>query len=107
MKLQYQLNIAFTTLLMITLMITGYLIYSLILDLLIQDEKRQLVQKGELLVNILNQDRNDVTEFGNFIEEQNLQLILYNGVEDQVIVSTMPDETVIGLKMRNNFALDA
>lgn len=104
MKLQYQLNIAFTSLLILTLTVTGYLIYSLILDLLIQDEKRQLVQKGELLVNILNQDRNDVQQFSDFIEEQNLQLILYNGIQEQVLVSTMPPETVIGLQRRNNFA---
>lgn len=106
MRLQYQLNIAFTTLLLVTLTVTGYLIYSLILDLLIQDEQRQLEQKGEILVNILSQDYKNVYQFSNFLEEQNLQLFLYDRRQDLVLFSTMSNNVVEGFHRNNNFLDD-
>src|SRR5690625_2195865 len=75
MKLQNQLNIAFTMVLLVILTVTGFVVYSLILDLLIQDEQRQLAQKGELLVNVLNEEYQTVFEFSEFLQEQDLQLL--------------------------------
>jgi len=93
MKLQYQLNIAFTLLLMVILATTGFFIHSLLLDMLIKDEQRQLEQKGELLVNVLaEQDgRLDFNEFSGFLHEQDLQLFLYDRDRDQVLFSTLSE----------------
>ena len=106
MKLQYQLNIAFTTLLIVIMAVTGFVIYSLLLNMLIQDEERQLEQKGELLVRFLNEEhggRRDITAFSQFLEEQDLQLILYDRNQNHVFFSTMPIETVRGFAEDNYF----
>lgn len=103
MKLQYQLNAAFTTLLLVTLTITGFIIYSLILNLLIQDEQHQLEQKGELLVSILNERYLTGNQFRNFLDEQNLQLFMYDHKKNQVLYSTMPKKVVQGFFEKNNF----
>src|SRR5699024_1768927 len=87
MKLQYSLHLAFTTLLLIIMAVTGYVIYSLILDLLIQDEQRQLEQKGQILVNVLNEQyetEQDIQKFYDFLQEQDLQLFLYDRTWDTV-----------------------
>lgn len=106
MKLQYQLNIAFTTLLLVIMSVTGFVIYSLILDLLIQDEKEELEQKGEILVQILNQESRQpyVDQFSGFLQDQNLQLILYDRIQNQVLDSTMPKKVVEGFLSDNNFS---
>ncbi|NAP00726.1 sensor histidine kinase, partial [Halomonas sp. MG34] len=79
MKLQSQLNAAFTALLLVILAVTGYIIYSLILDMLIEDEQRQLKQNGEILAELINES-GAISNAGlsNFLNEQNLQLIMYN-----------------------------
>ncbi|ASN07138.1 sensor histidine kinase [Virgibacillus necropolis] len=106
MKLQYQLNIAFTTLLLVIMSVTGFVIYSLILDLLIQDEKAELEQKGELLVQILNEESRQprIDQFGGFLQDQNLELLLYNRILDQVIDSTMPKQIVGSFLADNDFS---
>jgi len=107
MKLQYQLNIAFSTLLLVILTVTGITIYSLILDLLIQDEQRQLEQKGELLVNMLTDTysmRENMQQLSGFLEEQDLQLFLYDRNQNKIILSTMSNEVVEGFAQQNNFA---
>lgn len=106
MKLQYQLNIAFTMLLLVILTVTGFVVYSLILDLLIQDEQRQLEQKGELLVNVLNEDYKTVYEFSDFLEEQDLQLFMYDRKQNQILYSTMSNEVAQGFLLNNNFLGD-
>lgn len=106
MKLQYQLNIAFTTLLIVIMTVTGFVIYSLLLNMLIQDEERQLEQKGELLVRFLNEEyggRRDITAFSQFLEEQDLQLIMYDRIQNHVYFSTMPIEIVRGFAEENYF----
>ncbi|MGM8212482.1 sensor histidine kinase [Virgibacillus sp. W0430] len=106
MKLQYQLNAAFTALLFVVMAVTGFVIYSLILNLLIQDEERQLEQKGELLVRFLTEEygnSQNIGQFSHFLEEQNLQLILYDRYENSVYFSTMPVEIVQGFAENNNF----
>lgn len=107
MKLQNQLNIAFTTLLIIIMTITGYAIYSLILDMLIQDEERQLEQKGELLVNILNSDSTDIqntNKLTEFFEEQGLQVFLYNRKENSILFSTESERITKGFIKQNDFS---
>jgi signal transduction histidine kinase len=106
MKLQYQLNAAFTALLLIIMAITGYVIYSLILNLLIQDEQRQLEQKGEILVNVLDEafiSRENLIGFNEFLKEQDLQLFLYDREQNSVLFSTLPTPVVTGLFMNNDF----
>ncbi|WP_404451149.1 HAMP domain-containing histidine kinase [Virgibacillus necropolis] len=106
MKLQYQLNIAFTTLLLVIMSVTGFVIYSLILDLLIQDEKAELEQKGELLLQILNQEngRANVDQFSGFLQDQNLQVILYDRIQNHILDSTMSKQVVEGFLSDNDFS---
>lgn len=106
MKLQYQLNLAFTGLLIVILSVTGILIYSLILDILIKDEQRQLQQKGQILVNFLDQEYNSVQQFSQFLEEQDLQLFLYDRRNHVVLFSSMPLEVVQGFANQNYFTND-
>lgn len=107
MKLQNQLTAAFTFLLLIILTVAGFVIYSLILDLLINNEQRQLEQKGEILVNALN-ERYDTGrgtgQFHEFLNEQNLQLFLYDRGQDTILMSTLPNQVVQGFYLENNFA---
>ncbi|MGF7016084.1 sensor histidine kinase [Ornithinibacillus bavariensis] len=107
MKLQYQLNAAFTALLLIIMAVTGYVIYSLILNLLIQDEQRQLEQKGEILVNVLDDafiSRQNLIGFNEFLQDQDLQLFLYDREQNTVLYSTLPKQIVTGLFMNNDFS---
>ncbi|OZU89141.1 two-component sensor histidine kinase [Virgibacillus indicus] len=107
MKLQSQLNAAFTTLLLVIMAVTGYVIYSLILDMLIQDEQRQLEQKGEILVDVLNEqhgNRIDLQQFGAFLQNQDLQLFLYDRNQNAVFFSTMSNTVSNGFFQNNNFA---
>jgi len=104
MKLQNQLNIAFAMVLLVILTVTGFFVYSLILDLLIQDEQRQLAQKGELLVNVLNEEYQTVFEFSEFLQEQDLQLFMYDRKSDQIRFSTMSAQDAQGFFLSNDFS---
>jgi signal transduction histidine kinase len=107
MKLQSQLNAAFTALLLVVMAVTGYFIYSLLVDVLIQDEQRQLRQNGEILVEVLDAQFGpgiDIQQFSNFLEDQDLQLFLYDRNQDAVFFSTMPPEVVNGFFQNNDFA---
>lgn len=107
MKLRSQLTFAFTSLLLVVLAVTGYLIYSLILDILIQDEKRQLEETGELLVSLLSDQygsANDIEQFNLLLQEQELHLFIYDRSQDTVLFSTMPNVVVAGFLYENNFA---
>lgn len=109
MKLQYQLNAAFTTLLLVIMAVTGYVIYSLILDLLVQDEQRQLAQKGEILVNVLNEQygtERDMQQFNDFLQDQSIQLFLYDRNKDSILYSTMSNRIAIGFYKDNDFSKD-
>ena len=107
MRLRSQLTLAFTGLLIVVLTVTGYLIYSLILDILVQDERRQLEETGELLAGFLTEQygtTQDMQEFNQFLNEQELQLFLYDRNLDTVLFSTMPNSVVAGFFQENNFA---
>ncbi|WP_277674617.1 sensor histidine kinase [Piscibacillus halophilus] len=92
MRLRTQLNLAFSTLLMVILTITGFLTYSLIMDMLIDKEEAQLKQKGEILIDILNREYDSIrsaNEFQEFLHSQDGELILFNTNENAVLFSTM------------------
>ena len=108
MKLQAQLNTAFTMLLIIMMAITGFVIYSLIMDLLISNEQRQLEQKGQIIVKVLSdryKTQKDIEQFNTFLKQQDLQMFLYDRESDQVLYSTMPDQVVQGFIKSNDFAI--
>ncbi|MGP4039921.1 sensor histidine kinase [Gracilibacillus sp. D59] len=101
MKLQYQLTIAFTTLLVVIMTVTGIMIYSQMLQMLIKDEQRQLEDKGELIVNfILSEDLNNTTSVQRFLqllEKYNLQVFAYDEGSERVVFSSIPNmETIEG-----------
>ncbi|WP_010651779.1 sensor histidine kinase [Oceanobacillus massiliensis] len=107
MKLQSQLNAAFTTLLIVILTAAGFVIYSLIMDLLIKDEQRQLEETGELLVSFLNEQYGTTSEtrqFNDFLKEQNLQLFMYDRNQDAVLFSTMSLSVVNEFFNQNDFS---
>ncbi|GIO24594.1 cell wall metabolism sensor histidine kinase WalK [Oceanobacillus sp. J11TS1] len=107
MKLQSQLNAAFTALLLVIMTTAGLVIYSLVLDVLIQDEKRQLAETGELLINFLSEQYDDASEYRNindFLQQQDLQLFLYDRNLDTVLFSTMSISVVNEFFQENNFA---
>lgn len=108
MKLQSQLNLAFTTLLLVMLTVTGLVIYSLLMDMLIEDEQAELKQNGELLVQVLNENGrgNSLQGFSDFLNEQDLDLFLYDRNQNRVLDSTMPPRYVNGFSANNNFADD-
>ncbi len=106
MRLQTQLNVAFTTLVLIVLAVGSFIIYSLILDLLVKNEESQLEQKGELLVQFLEENayyNNSVEELEKFLNEQNLQFIVYDQISDQVIMSTLNLNIVEGFYKEEYF----
>ncbi|GAA0421132.1 hypothetical protein GCM10008934_09630 [Virgibacillus salarius] len=106
MKLQSQLNAAFTALLLVVMTVTGYFIYSLILDMLIQDEQRQLKQKGDLLIEVLNEQygRPDIQNLNSFLQDQDLQLFLYDRNQNAVFYSTLSNSVATEFFKSNDFA---
>lgn len=99
MKLQYQITIAFTTLLVIIMTITGIMIYSQLLQMLIKDEQRQLEDKGELIVNfILSEDLNNTANIHRFLqllEQYNLQVFAYDEGSERLVFSSISDMDMI------------
>ncbi|RDW17148.1 sensor histidine kinase [Oceanobacillus arenosus] len=106
MKLQSQLTAAFTALLLVIMAVAWYVIYSLILDLLIQDEQRQLKQTGELLVNVLNEQygRADIQRVNGILQDQDLQMFMYDRKHDQVLLSTMSNKVASAFFRNNDFS---
>ncbi len=93
MKLQTQLTIAFTTLLVIIMSVVSIMIYSLILDVLIQNEREQLQEQGDILIQFLMSEVN-INNFGQLIGDESLQLFIYDGNAEQVVLSTVPDNLI-------------
>lgn len=107
MKLRYQLTAAFTALLLVIMAVTGYVIYSLILNLLVQDEQRQLEQKGEILVSVLNAQYGtdqDIQQINGFLQDQDIQMFLYDRRQNSVLYSTMSNKVVKGFLQSNDFS---
>src|SRR5690625_7744613 len=92
MRLQSRLNLAFTSLVLIVLAVGSLVIYSLILDHLVKNEETQLEQKGELLVQFIEDNakyNNSVDELEKFLSEQNLQFILYDQASHKIFMLTL------------------
>jgi len=107
MKLQSQLTAAFTALLVVIMAAAGFVIYSLILDLLIQDEQRQLKEKGELLVSFLNEQYetpSDIRQFYTFFQEQDLHVFMYDRNQDKVLFSSMSLSVEEEFHKQNDFS---
>src|SRR5699024_6075005 len=106
MRLQTRLNLAFTSLVLIVLAVGSLVIYSLIFDLLVKNEETQLEQKGELLVQFLEENanyNNSVDELEKFLSKQNLQFIVYDQTSDQVLMSTLSLDIVDGFYKKDYF----
>ncbi|MYL34559.1 HAMP domain-containing protein [Pontibacillus yanchengensis] len=94
MKLLYQLNAAFTALLVIIMSVTAFFIYSLLLDILIQDEQNQLQDNGEILLNILYEQeygaRGDLL-LSKVMRNNDFKVLFFDPDRNQVLYSSLPD----------------
>ncbi|WP_138418959.1 sensor histidine kinase [Aquibacillus sediminis] len=95
MKLQYQLTAAFTTLIVVVMTFAGITIYSLILNLLIQDEQRQLEDNGDLLVHLLN-DYNfeNMQRLSQLLGDYDFQVFAYDRSDNRLLFTTVPVSVV-------------
>jgi len=93
MKLLYQLNAAFTALIIIIMSITAFFIYSLLMDMLIQDEQRQLKARAELLIDIINEeDASRSPQLSQLLQDRNYPILLFNVNENNILFRTMPSQ---------------
>ncbi|WP_226038180.1 sensor histidine kinase [Aquibacillus saliphilus] len=91
MKLQYQLTAAFTALLVVIMSVAAITIYSLILNLLIQDEQQELEAKGNLLVNLLSDyNYENIQKLNLLLQGQEIQLFLYDQRNEQLLFTNLP-----------------
>ncbi|WP_431802882.1 sensor histidine kinase [Halobacillus andaensis] len=97
MKLQYQLNAAFAAVILIVMTITVFFIYSLIMDMLIQDERAQLEERAELLKQITEEQDASVRlpQLTQLVQDQNYPLLLFDLNREEVLFSTLPAETAV------------
>lgn len=96
MKLLYQLNAAFTTLLIIIISVTAFTIYSLLLNVLIQDEERQLKEKGDLLVDLLYDEPSsaNVQRLSELLQDGDLQVFMFDQTQNRTLFNTVPIDVV-------------
>lgn len=91
MKLLYQLNAAFTALILVLMSITAFFIYSLLMDMLIQDEQRQLEARADILVDVINdQTPSSGPTLSQLIQDRNYPILLFDRSEDVILFRTMP-----------------
>ncbi|MCZ0702709.1 signal transduction histidine kinase [Natronobacillus azotifigens] len=95
MKLQTQLTLAFTTLLLIIMSIAAVMVNSLLLNVFIQNERDQLQEKGEMLTPFLFSDSMP-QNFSQWLNDEELYLFIYDRNRDQPIVwsSTLSVEVI-------------
>ncbi|MBA2175145.1 HAMP domain-containing histidine kinase [Halobacillus locisalis] len=92
MKLLYQLNAAFTALILVLMSITAFFIYSLLMDMLIQDEQRQLKARAEILIDVINdQSPSRGPELSQLIQDRNYPILLFDRDSGEVLFRTMPN----------------
>ncbi|SEN83535.1 Signal transduction histidine kinase [Amphibacillus marinus] len=84
MRLQTQLTLAFTTLLVITMTIVAVMVHSLLLDYLIQNEKNQMQEKAEVFSSILSAE----VSFQQWLDNEELYMFVYDHVRHQVLLYT-------------------
>ncbi|GGF21035.1 hypothetical protein GCM10010954_19750 [Halobacillus andaensis] len=97
MKLQYQLNAAFAAVILIVMTITVFFVYSLIMDMLIQDERKQLEERAQLLKQITEEQDASVRlpQLTQLVQDQNYPLLLFDLNQEEVLFSTLPAETAV------------
>ncbi|WP_067837621.1 sensor histidine kinase [Amphibacillus sediminis] len=83
MRLQTQLTLAFTTLLFITMSILAVTIHSLLLDVLIQNERNQLQEKGKIIVQLYYSDFAPAG-FGQWLTDEGLYMFIYDREREQI-----------------------
>lgn len=95
MKLLYQLNAAFTALLIIIMSVTGFFMYSLIMDVLVTNEQKDLRVKGEFLLNIIYQEEYSARgpQLRRVIEENDLRVLIMDPDANQIMFSSLPPNT--------------
>ncbi|KGX84113.1 sensor histidine kinase [Pontibacillus marinus] len=95
MKLLYQLNAAFTALLIIIMSVTGFFMYSLIMDVLVTNEQKDLRVKGEFLLNVMYQEDYSARgpQLGRVIESNDLRVLVMDPDENQIMFSSLPPKT--------------
>ncbi|WP_053217440.1 sensor histidine kinase [Virgibacillus senegalensis] len=95
MKLQSQLNIAFTTLLVVIMSVAAFTIYSLILNLLIHNEQAQLEKNGRIITSMINESPSlNMQQLSGLLEDLKLQGIFYyrSGGSEDMIITNLPRE---------------
>ncbi|SDK30331.1 sensor histidine kinase [Sediminibacillus albus] len=95
MKLQSQLNIAFTTLLVVIMSVAAFTIYSLILNLLIQNEQSQLEKNGRIITGMINETPSiNIQQLSGLLEDLKLQGFFYYSTDnnDDTIITNLPRE---------------
>ncbi|UOQ45240.1 HAMP domain-containing histidine kinase [Halobacillus salinarum] len=95
MKLLYQLNTAFTVLLVIVMSITAFFTYSLLMDVLIQDEQRQLEARAKFMTDIINEQDPSVRipQLSQLIQDRDFPLLLFDQRTGKILFRTLPKET--------------
>lgn len=95
MKLQTQLTLAFTTLLIIIMSVVGILIHSLLLQVLVRYEKEQLQEKSEILVQLLLNEGTP-QNFTQWLSDEDLHLFVYDRNQQQAVIrsSAIPADLI-------------
>ncbi|MFD1019967.1 sensor histidine kinase [Thalassobacillus hwangdonensis] len=95
MKLLHQLNTAFTLLIVIVMSITAFFLYSLLLNTLIADEQRQLEDKGDLLIELLNEPNDPlrISQLQQLVQDSDLRLLMFDRQKREILFSTLPAAT--------------
>ncbi len=95
MKLLYQLNAAFTALLVIIMSVTGFFMYSLIMDVLVTNEQKELRVKGEFLLNVMYQEDYSARgpQLQRVIEGNDLRVLVMDPDQNQILFSSLPPKT--------------
>ncbi len=98
MKLAKQLNLAFATLLIILLIVTGIISYNALLRVLVREQQNELRQKGSFwLSQISNQEQIQLQDWqsisGLSIRSSKLDIIVYQQ-DKGVIYTTLPPQIV-------------
>ncbi|MGE5704568.1 MAG: sensor histidine kinase [Clostridia bacterium] len=101
MKLSRQLHIAFAILLLFVIGITSVLFYSLLLDKLVDEQRKEMRDKGRATLQLLGEqegkltrlDRRDLQAINNIaLRGQKMEVILFRG-SDKILFTTLPVET--------------
>ncbi|MFP7495017.1 HAMP domain-containing sensor histidine kinase [Terribacillus saccharophilus] len=91
MRLKTQINIAFTTLLIIVMGFTAITLYSQLKGLLVTNETRQLEESGQILITSINGANGEilVSTLDTMLDNLDLKMFLYNEEDDEVTYTNL------------------